>query len=151
MHENRSLQRVLGIFLLLGGCDDETPAPTPTLKTGDAKALIKKSLPRNVSDKTGWTADMYAAFTALTVTPTQENICAVVAVIEQESGFRVDPVVPGLGAIARKEIDHRAARAHVPLLIVNGVLQLKSSDGRTYAPRLHPPPPQKHLTHPTQT
>ncbi len=146
MHQNRSLQRVLGIFLLLGGCAAQKPAPTPALKTADAKALIEQSLPRNVSDKTGWTADMYAAFTALTVTPTQENICAVVAVIEQESGFRVDPVVPGLGAVARKEIDRRAARAHVPLLIVNGVLQLKSSDGRTYGARIDAARTEKDLS-----
>src|SRR5580692_3741075 len=132
MHQNTASYRVLCILLLLGGCAGEKPAPTPVLNTADAKSQIERSLPRNVSDKAGWTADMYAAFTALTVTPTQENICAVVAVIEQESGFRVDPVVPGLGAIARKEIDNRAARAHVPLVLVNGVLQLKSSDGRTY-------------------
>jgi hypothetical protein len=146
MHQNTAAYRVLGILLLLGGCAGEKPAPTPVLNTADAKSQIERSLPRNVSDKAGWTADMYAAFTALTVTPTQENICAVVAVIEQESGFRVDPVVPGLGAIARKEIDNRAARAHVPLLIVNGVLQLKSSDGRTYGERIDAARTEKDLS-----
>jgi len=142
MHQNTAAYRVLGILLLLGGCAGEKPAPTPVLNTADAKSQIERSLPRNVSDKAGWTADMYAAFTALTVTPTQENICAVVAVIEQESGFRVDPVVPG----ARKEIDNRAARAHVPLLIVNGVLQLKSSDGRTYGERIDAARTEKDLS-----
>src|SRR5229473_2491505 len=136
MHQNKSLHWALTILLTLGGCAGEKRETIPVLNTADAKALIEQSLPPNASDKAGWTADMYAAFTALTVTPTHENICAVVAVIEQESGFRVDPVVPGLGAIARKEIDRRAARAHVPLLIVNGVLQLKSSDGRTYGARI---------------
>jgi hypothetical protein len=80
------------------------------------------------------------------VTPTHENICAVVAVIEQESDFRVDPVIPGLGTIARKEIESRAARAHVPLLIVNGVLQLKSSDGRTYGERIDTAKTEKDLS-----
>ena len=146
MHQNRSLNRVLGVFLLLGGCAGEKPAPAPALHTADAKTLIEQSLPRHVSDKAGWTADMYAAFAALTVTPTQENICAVVAVIEQESGFRVDPTVPGLGVIARKEIDARAARAHVPLMIVDGVLQLKSSDGRTYGERIDAARTEKDLS-----
>ena len=82
----------------------------------------------------------------MTITPTRENICAVVAVIEQESGFRVDPVIPGLGAIARKEIDKRASRAHVPLVLVNGVLQLKSSDGRTYGERIDAARTEKDLS-----
>ncbi|HEX3395175.1 MAG TPA: DUF1615 domain-containing protein [Steroidobacteraceae bacterium] len=146
MHQNHSLHWVLGSFLLLGGCAGEKPAPTPALNTADAKALIEQSLPRHVSDRAGWTADMYAAFTALTVTPTPENICAVDAVIEQESGFRVDPVVPGLGPIARKEIETRAARAHVPLMLVNGVLQLKSSDGRTYGERIDAARTEKDLS-----
>ncbi len=136
----------LAATLLLGGCAAEKPEPTPVLKTADAKALIAQALPRNASDRAGWTDDIYSAFTVLTVAPNRENICAVVAVIEQESGFRVDPVVPGLGVIARKEIDSRAARAHVPLVLVNSVLQLKSSDGRTYGARIDAARTEKDLS-----
>jgi hypothetical protein len=146
MHQNKFRNWVPAILLLLGGCVGEKPETTPVLNTADAKALIAQSLPRSASDKAGWTADIYGAFTVLTVTPTHENICAVVAVIEQESGFRVDPVVPGLGAIARKEIDSRASRAHVPLVLVNGVLQLKSSDGRTYGERIDAARTEKDLS-----
>jgi Protein of unknown function (DUF1615) len=141
-------KRISGILaaLLLGSCAGEKPSATPPLKPADAKAGIEQLLPRTVSDRAGWTADMYSAFTVLTVAPTRENVCAVVAVIEQESGFRVDPVVPGLGSIARKEIDARAARAHVPQIIVNGVLQLKSSDGRTYGERIDAAKTEKDLS-----
>ncbi len=134
------------LLLMLGGCAGEKPVSTPIVNTADAKALIDQALPRNISDRGGWTADIYGAFTVLTVTPTRENICAVVAVIAQESGFRVDPVIPGLGAIARKEIDSRASRAHVPLMLVNGVLQLKSSDGRTYGERIDAARTEKDLS-----
>jgi hypothetical protein len=133
--------------LLLAACAGEKPSePPPRVKTADAKALIEQSLPRSVSDRAGWTTDMYGAFTVLTITPSRENICAVVAVIEQESGFRVDPVVSGLGAIARKEIDSRAARAHVPQMLVNGVLQLKSSNGRTFGERIDAARTEKDLS-----
>jgi hypothetical protein len=133
--------------LLLGSCasDQRIEAPPP-VKAVDAKALIEQSLPRGVADRAGWTTDMYGAFTVLTITPSRENVCAVVAVIEQESSFRVDPVVPGLGSIARKEIDSRAARAHVPQMIVTGILQLKSSDGRTYGERIDAARTEKDLS-----
>jgi Protein of unknown function (DUF1615) len=132
--------------VLLAACAGEKPSEPPPVKTADAKALIEQSLPRGVSDRAGWTTDMYGAFTVLTITPSRENICAVIAVIEQESGFRVDPVVPGLGAIARKEIDSRAAHAHVPQMLVNGVLQLKSSNGRTYGERIDAARTEKDLS-----
>jgi hypothetical protein len=143
----RSFASLLLASLLLAACAGEQRSEQPPpVKTADAKAQIEQSLPRGVADRAGWTTDIYGAFTVLTITPSRENVCAVVAVIEQESGFRVDPVVPGLGSIARKEIDSRAARAHVPQLLVNGVLQLKSSDGRTYGERIDAARTEKDLS-----
>jgi hypothetical protein len=140
----------LGTWLLLAGlladCAGQQPVATPPVNSADARALIEQSLPRNVADRNGWSGDIYNAFTVLTVTPDRENICAVVAVIEQESGFHVDPVIPGLGAIARREIARRADDAHVPMLIVNGVLQLKSSDGRSYGERIDAARTEKDLS-----
>jgi hypothetical protein len=114
MRRLRFLYWLPAAVLLLTSCAGEQPTAAPPLSISDAHALIDRSLPRHVPDRDGWNTDMYAAFTALTVTPNRENICAVVAVIEQESGFRVDPVIPNLGPIARKEIEARAAcaRAH---------------------------------------
>src|SRR5271170_4859491 len=112
--------------LLLAGCPGAPREAAPPSAPADAHALIERSIPLSVSDRAAWASDIYNAFIALTVAPTRENACAVVAVIEQESGFHVDPVIPGLGAIARGEIALRAEHAHVPMMIVNGVLQLKS-------------------------
>lgn len=136
----------LGTALLLAGCAGKQSTEAPALNPADARALIEASLPQNVPDRAGWATDMYAALTVLTVTPNHENICAVVAVIAQESGFRVDPAVPGLGVMARKEINSRAAHAHVPMLIVDGVLQLKSSDGRSYGERIDAAKTEKDLS-----
>jgi hypothetical protein len=136
----------LGALALLAGCAGQQPATTPPLNSADAHDLIEQSLPHNVADRSGWAGDIYNAFTVLTVTPNHENICAVVAVIEQESGFHVDPVIPGLGAIARREIASRAEQAHVPMLLVDGVLQLKSSDGRSYGERIDAAKTEKDLS-----
>ena len=79
---------------------------------------------------------MFAAFEALDVRADTHNICAVIAVVQQESGFQVDPVVPGLPAMARREIDERAARYHVPEALVSLALNVRSPDGRSYTERL---------------
>jgi hypothetical protein len=146
MYQRTALIYSLATALWLGGCAGEQRTTVPPVVAADAKAQIQQSLPRYVQDRTGWTTDIYAAFRALTVTPSHENICAVVAVIEQESSFRVDPVVPGLGRIAKKEIYDRASRAHVPAILVDGVLQLKSSNGHTYGDRIDSARTEKDLS-----
>lgn len=122
---------------LLAACASSPPPPAPPSPTpAEARALIERSIPRNVADRAGWAADLYSGFTVQSIDVSRDNVCAVAAVIEQESGFRVNPVVPDLPAIAWREIDTRAARAGVPKLIVHGALQLKSPTGRTYGERI---------------
>jgi hypothetical protein len=60
----------------------------------------------------------------------------VLAVVEQESTYRADPPVPGLGGIAIAEIKRRAAAKHVPEFAIDAALKLRGPDGRTYAERL---------------
>lgn len=126
-----------GWAALTAGCVGERPnKPLPVANPAEARELIMRLLPNSAADKAGWTADVQAAFTDLSLTPNPANVCAVVAVIEQESGFRTDPVVPGLPAIAWREIDARAAHAGVPRMLVHGVLQLESPTGHTYGERI---------------
>ncbi|MGH8136825.1 MAG: DUF1615 domain-containing protein [Steroidobacteraceae bacterium] len=133
--------------VLLGGCASRPPATVPSGSgPRQAQALIRELLPRGVADRSGWATDLYVGFAALSIEPTRENVCAVVAVVQQESGFRVNPVVPGLGAIARREIEGRAARAGIPRLIVRGALQLKSSSGRTFGDRIDAARTEKELS-----
>src|SRR5512145_3335192 len=70
-------------------------------------ALVEELLPPRLADRRGWAEDMHAAMTALGVQPTVENVCAVIAIVEQESSFRVDPAVPGLPELALRELDKR--------------------------------------------
>ena len=112
----------------------------------DVRAVIDSALPVALSDRAGWTADIASGFIKLGLPPTRENACAVVAVIEQESGFRVDPVIPGLGRLALSTIDERAARAGVPLALVHAALDIKSSDGRTYRARIRAAATERQLS-----
>jgi hypothetical protein len=125
----------LALAALAASCASDR-ASGPKISETDAHTLIERSIPSGVSDKTGWADDIYAAFTTQQIEPTQENVCAVVAVIEQESDFHVNSVVPGMSTIAWKEIHTRADHSMVPWLLVQGALDLKSPTGRTYSDRI---------------
>jgi Protein of unknown function (DUF1615) len=132
---------------LLTGCASERPAPKPdAISPAETRGNIQKSLPRAVSDRSGWVADIQAAFNELSISATRENSCAVAAVIEQESGFHVNPVIPGLPAIAWREIDRRSEAAGVPHVVVHTALQLKSSSGRSYGDRIDSAKTEKDLS-----
>jgi hypothetical protein len=131
---------------VLAGCASgpgSTPRPT---RPEDVRARIVALMPASVSDRAGWALDIYAALAALGIEPSAAHVCSVLAVVEQESTYRADPAVPGLGKIARDEIDRRADRAGVPKLLVSAALQLRSPDSRTYSERIDAAKSEKELS-----
>ena len=119
----------------LTGCASAPSAPdAPT--PAQVRADIERRIPAATGDRPGWAADIQASFAAQRIAPTPENICAVLAVIEQESDYKADPAVANLPAVARGEIDRRAAALHVPKFMVDAALKLESTDGRSYGARL---------------
>jgi len=141
----KSARRVAAAaLLLLAGCAMPRHEPLPDAQGPRAErrvvlrgpALIAPLLPPRVADRRGWAEDLYWAMGVLGVETSAENVCAVIAVTEQESDFRVDPAVPGLAALARRELERRRERAGVPSLVVESALKLVSSDGRSYNARL---------------
>lgn len=99
-------------------------------------ALIERLLPASLPERGAWAKDIHDAMAALGIEPSAQNACAVLAITEQESGFRADPPVPGLAEIARGEIERRRSRAGIPRFLVQAALALPSSDGRRYGERL---------------
>jgi len=123
---------------LLAACaarEDRGPE-TLRLTADEGRARVARLLPEGVADRAGWATDLYAAFAALDLAPSYENLCAAVAIIGQESGFQVDPVIPNLAAIAHAEIERQRERAGVPKLVLDAALALPSSTGKSYAERL---------------
>ncbi|MFC4159726.1 DUF1615 domain-containing protein [Chitinimonas lacunae] len=122
-----------------------TPAPPPPAKPGTIKPVVDRStrelvgrlLPDKISDRNGWRDDIATALVALKLPASHENICAAIAVIEQESSFQADPVVPGLNRIVWKKIEGYADRYGVPFPIVEAILKRKSANGRSYAERIN--------------
>ncbi len=126
---------VFAALALLDGCATPPRVQQPR-RPAEVRAQIVRLMPVQAVDRQGWATDIYAAFTALDLEPTTQNLCATLAVAGQESSFVVNPVVPGLARIARAEIDRRAEQHDVPQLLVRGVLLLKSSNGKSYGDRI---------------
>lgn len=81
---------------LLQGCAgrrEEAPEADPA----KIRAQLLRLLPAQVKDREGWANDIQAAFEAQRIAPSKSNLCAVLAVTEQESTFTADPQVPNLG------------------------------------------------------
>lgn len=144
------------IALALAGCASEPPkemakpvpkpppavtqkppvkvAPRPRPLSGPE--LVGSLIPSFVQDKSGWTADIVAAFDALHIEPNRENVCAVLAEIDQESAFQSIPVVPGLPRIVRGELDARRKNYGIPDWLMDKSLAMRSPDGRSYSARI---------------
>lgn len=99
--------------------------------------MVASYMPASVADKDGWAADIYSAVAVLEIPVTPDNICAILSVTEQESGFRVDPVIPNLPALAWAEIERQRDRIGIPKLVLDAALSLQSSNGRSYRERLN--------------
>jgi hypothetical protein len=122
---------------LLAACaGDATFREAVPQRPAEVRAQIAGLMPAATPDRAGWATDIYAALAALEIAPSAANICAVLAVTEQESSYRADPAVPKLGQIAWGEIDRRAERLGIPLAAVRLALKLPSSNGRSYAERI---------------
>ena len=68
---------------------------------------IRKLIPSRVNDRSSWAKDIYAITEELKIPRNKENICSIIAVVDQESNFIANPNVPGLGAKAVKEVSSR--------------------------------------------
>jgi hypothetical protein len=122
-------------LFVFAGCATKT-FDEPELSPAKARALITSAIPASIPDAAGWATDIQAAMATLEVPVTPGHVCAVVAVIEQESSFQANPRVANLPAIARREIDAKADHAGVPKMLVNAALSIESPGGKTYRERI---------------
>jgi hypothetical protein len=135
----RTLARLLaalGSAALLAACGSSLLRAPPPLDPDAVRAQIASLLPPTVKNRSDWAADLFSALEALGIEPSNRHVCAVLAVTEQESGYQVNPAVPNLPAIARREIDAKAAALKIPRFAVSAALEIRSPDGRSYRERI---------------
>ena len=100
------------------------------------RALTMTLLPRSVRDRTGWAEAIDTAFSHLGLPKSKENLCATMAVIEQESNFEADPRVRGLPRIVRDQMTKKIQHLGIPESVLTLALAVKSPTGETYAERI---------------
>jgi hypothetical protein len=120
---------------LVGACATQAPR-APERTPAEIKADIARRIPAAIPDRNGWANDVYVALSSQALGTSADNICAVLAVIEQESTYRANPPVPGLGKISRAELGRRASALHVPGFVLDAALAVTSPNGRSYGDRI---------------
>lgn len=143
----RALPLSLLAVLVLVGCAEKGAAP---LKEGekpvDVASVVRQKMPASVKDRNAWADALAKTFESQKIAPTEENICSVLAVAQQESMYQSDPVVPGLNKIAWKEIDRRAESMHIPVFLVHTAFKITSPNGKSYSERLDTVKTEKQLS-----
>lgn len=159
MHKRLPLYGLL-IAIFLSGCSSTDAPSRPRLPPDmtqsthrpwhelDERTLrenIVRLLPGSVRDKQGWATDLQTAYASLKIPPAPGTYCASIAIIEQESSFQANPVVPGLAGIVQRELEQRAAQYGIPARLLNTALLKSSPDGRSYRERIEALKTEKQL------
>jgi len=106
----RAWLMALGLVCALTACRRGTGALEPSVPPPPRLTVeqVAQLVPSNVKDREGWAQDILAALEAEEIAPSPPAVCSVVAVIEQESGFKEDPAVPGLANLVRTRLEAHA-------------------------------------------
>ncbi|PTQ89603.1 DUF1615 domain-containing protein [Agitococcus lubricus] len=103
---------------------------------GQAKTLLFQLLPSDIKDRQGWRDDIFTAFSHLKIPLEASYFCAAIAIIEQESSWQSDPIVPNLDNIVWKEIEKKADNYHIPMLAIKTAFLKTSPNGKSYKYRI---------------
>ena len=89
--------------LMLNACVETHTPNTPVLNIED----IARHIPSRVKSRQSWAGDISRIFDELGIHKDKQNICTVIAIIDQESNFHANPTVPNLGQASLDEMDVR--------------------------------------------
>ncbi|TXJ10336.1 MAG: DUF1615 family protein [Acinetobacter sp.] len=95
---------LMAFSLLTISCDGQLTMPQE--KTLSIEQ-IAKLIPSRVKERSSWANDIVQISQQLKIEKNAENMCTIIAVVDQESNFVADPVVAGLGEKAIREINER--------------------------------------------
>jgi Protein of unknown function (DUF1615) len=96
--------QIRSIFSLLVFLFSANVANAETQVSVGTTTKLIRSAEKNVIDAKGWAIDLHDVLQQHNMAESKENICAAIAIIDQESGFVADPPVPGLGKLSEQAL-----------------------------------------------
>jgi Protein of unknown function (DUF1615) len=130
------VQFLFGALLaLLALCHMAFAAEVPELSQPEVAKLIVAA-EKDVKEPRGWATDLLDGMQLNGLPARRENICAAIAIIDQESSFVADPPVTGLGKISEAAL--RAKLDKVPVLgrLALHFLEITPSKSDNYLARI---------------
>jgi hypothetical protein len=103
----RRLQIILGLLLFTSAASAQS-----AISTQQTTRLIRAA-EKGVLDASGWAIDLHDVLAQSGLEVSRENVCASIAIIDQESGFVADPVVPGLGKLSEQALKDKLLKIPV--------------------------------------
>jgi hypothetical protein len=100
-------------FAILLLCNTASGVLADTPLTVDTTTRLIRNAEKSVDDPKAWALDLLDVLQLHGLPQSRENVCAAIAVIDQESSFNADPPVVGLGKLS--EIALRAKFSKIPV------------------------------------
>ena len=145
---------ILGVCFALTACgqsEQQEEQDTPIL----TQKSIKRLVPTRTVHREAWAEDIYNIMDELKIERNKQNVCSIIAIVDQESNFVANPQVPGLGAKAVKEVNTRLEEKFTDKLgdrfgkpiaqYFNNVLKNQPSVSNSYLKQMHQVKTEKDL------
>lgn len=118
----------------LSACHRPSAAPSaPQAKLAPPATFVQlMQRHHRVNDPNGWLNDIQSSLDTIKVDRSNESVCAVMAVIEQESGYQEDPAVAGLSTILSEKIAQLENENIAMHLAIEVRLRQTMASGKTF-------------------
>ncbi len=91
---------------------------------------------KGVTDRRDWARDLLEVLRVHDFDVSRENVCAVIAVIDQESSFRADPAVPGLGKVSESALRDKFGKIPVAGAVAMRLIETSPTPDDSYLLRI---------------
>jgi hypothetical protein len=128
---SKLLLSLMSATWFVSACTEKPAVIEPkTLSVERISGLIKPFMKKGESADL-WASDLHRGLTELSIATTPDNTCAVIAIIEQESGFKADPEVANIRQVLAKKIEKMQSNVMLALALKARMMQI-AANGKTF-------------------